>query len=73
MVAICVLSSLCYELDPVLDLCHSGIHAVAGALTSKAHHPDLGKSKYKKIYDVGQDFAQQCLLGLYIPIINHCD
>ena len=37
-----VLCSLGYELDPVLDLCHPGIDAMAGALASIAHHTNLG-------------------------------
>ena len=34
------------ELNPVLDLSHPGIHAMAGALASIAHHTNLGESKY---------------------------
>ena len=45
MVAIGVLGSLGHELDPVFDLSHPGIHAVAGALHSIAHHTNLGESK----------------------------
>ena len=39
-----VLGSLGYELDPVLDLGHPGIHTVAGALAAKAHHSNLENS-----------------------------
>ena len=46
LIAIGVLCSPGYELDPVLDLSHPGIHAVAGALAAIAHHSDLGESKY---------------------------
>ena len=46
MIAVGVLGSLGDELDPVLDLGHPGIHAVAGALAPIAHHTNLGESKY---------------------------
>ena len=46
LVAVCVLGFLSYELDPVLDLSHPGINSVAGALAAKAHHANLGESKY---------------------------
>ena len=45
-IAVGVLGSLGYELDPVLDLSHPGIHAVAGAFAAKAHHSHLGESRY---------------------------
>ena len=46
LVTVGILGSLGQELDPMLDLGHPGIHAVAGALTAIAHHPNLGESKY---------------------------
>ena len=46
VIAVGVLGSLGYELDPVLDLGHPGIHTVAGALTAIANHSHLGESKY---------------------------
>ena len=48
MVAVGVLGSLGNELDPMLDLGHPGIHAVAGALAPIANHSHLGESKYIK-------------------------
>ena len=48
LVTVGVLRSLCYELDPVLDLGHPGIHAMAGALTSIANYAHLGESKFIK-------------------------
>ena len=48
MVTVGVLGSLCYELDPVLDLGHPGIHTVAGALGPITHHAHLGESKFIK-------------------------
>ena len=45
LITVAVYSTLRYELDPVLHLGHPGIHTVAGALYSIAHHSDLGKSK----------------------------
>ena len=47
MIAVGVLGSLGDELDPVLDLGHPGIHAIAGAFTARTHHSHLGESKYK--------------------------
>ena len=44
LVTVGILGSLGYELDPVLHLGHPGIHAVAGTLTSIAHHTHLGES-----------------------------
>ena len=62
MIAVGVLGSLGDELDPVLDLGHPGIHAVAGALAPIAHHTNLGESKYIIInYNI--------LLGIFI--IHH--
>ena len=52
MVAIGVLGSLGHELDPVLDLGHPGIHAVAGALNSITHNSHLGDSKYIMYYEL---------------------
>ena len=46
LVTVAVLGSLGQELDPVLDLSHPGINAVAGALTPIADHSHLGESKY---------------------------
>ena len=46
LVTVAILGSLGQELDPVLDLSHPGIHAMAGALASKAHHSHLGESRY---------------------------
>ena len=46
MLAVSVLGSLGYELDPVLHLGHPAINAVAGALTSVANYSHLGESKY---------------------------
>ena len=46
MIAIGVTGSRGDELDPVLDLSHPGVHAVAGALTAIADHSHLGESKY---------------------------
>ena len=37
-----VLGFLGQKLDPVLDLCHPGIDAMAGTLASIAHHTNLG-------------------------------
>ena len=45
LITVAVYSTLRYELDPVLHLGHPGIHTIAGALYSIAHHSDLGKSK----------------------------
>ena len=42
LIAVGVLCSLGQELDPVLDLGHPGIHAVAWALASIAHNTNLG-------------------------------
>ena len=41
-----ILGSLGQELDPVLDLCHTAVYAVTGALTPVAEHSNLGDSKY---------------------------
>ena len=46
LIAVAILGSLCYELDPVLDLCDPGINSMAGALAAVANHPNLGESKY---------------------------
>ena len=46
MIAVGVLGSLGYELDPVLHLGDTGVYAVAGALTSIANHSHLRESKY---------------------------
>ena len=43
--AVAILGSLGYELDPMLDLGHPGIHSVAGALTPIAHNANLRESK----------------------------
>ena len=45
IITVGVHSSLGYELDPVFDLGHPGIHPDTGALTSKTHHTNLGESK----------------------------
>ena len=42
LIAVAILGSLGDKLNPVLDLGHPGIHAVTGALTSIANHPNLG-------------------------------
>ena len=47
LVTVAVLGSLGQELDPVLDLGHPGIYAIAGAFTARTHHSHLGESKYK--------------------------
>ena len=46
LIAVGVLCSLGQELDPVLDLGHPGINAVAGALTPIANNSHLGESEY---------------------------
>ena len=46
MVAVGILGFLGQELDPVLDLSHPAINAMAGALTPIADHSHLGESKY---------------------------
>ena len=45
LVAVGILGSRGYELDPVLHLGHPGIHTVAGALTPIAHNANLRESK----------------------------
>ena len=50
LIAVGVLGSLGQELDPVLDLGHTAVYAVAGALTSKADHSHLGESKYIELF-----------------------
>ena len=47
-ITVAILGSLGYELDPVLDLGHPGIHAMAGALTAITYNTHLGKSKFIK-------------------------
>ena len=49
LIAVAILGSLGDKLNPVPDLGHPGIHAVAGAFTSIAHDTDLRESK---IYQV---------------------
>ena len=44
-VAVAILGSLGQELDPMLHLRHTAVHAVAGALAAIAHHSHLGESK----------------------------
>ena len=46
LTTVCVLSSLGQELDPMLDLGHTAVNPVAGALTAIANHSHLGESKY---------------------------
>ena len=46
MVAVAILGSLGQELDPVLDSGDTAVNPVAGALTSIAHHTNLGESKF---------------------------
>ena len=46
MVAVGILGSLGQELNPMLDLGHTAVNAVAGALTAIADHSHLGESKY---------------------------
>ena len=45
MVAVGVLGSLGQELDPMLDLGHTAVHTVAGALTAITYNSHLGESK----------------------------
>ena len=42
LVAVGVLSPLCQELDPVLDLCHPGMDTVTRTLGAGAQHAYLG-------------------------------
>ena len=46
LLAVAIFGSLGQELDPMLDLGHTGIYTVAGALTAIADHSHLGESKY---------------------------
>ena len=46
LITVGVLGSLGQELDPVLDLGHTAVHTVAGALTPIADNSHLGESKY---------------------------
>ena len=46
LITVAVYSTLRYELDPVLHLGDTAVHAVAGALTAVANHSHLGESKY---------------------------
>ena len=41
-----ILGSLGQEKNPILDLGHTAVHTVAGALTSVANNSHLGESKY---------------------------
>ena len=49
LVAVGVLCSLGYELDPVLYLGHPGIHTVAGTLAPVTYNTNLGESKYIEV------------------------
>ena len=46
VVTVAILGSLGQELDPILDLGHTAVHTVAGALTPIADNSNLGESKY---------------------------
>ena len=46
LVTVAILGSLGQELDPMLHLGDTAVHAVAGALTPVANYSHLGKSKY---------------------------
>ena len=48
MIAIGVTGSRGDELDPVLDLSHSGIYTHIGALNAIAHNTNLGESNNNK-------------------------
>ena len=49
-ITVAILRSLGQELDPMLDLGHTAVNSVAGALTPETNHPHLGKSKYIKLF-----------------------
>ena len=59
LIAVAILCSLGQELDPVLDLSHPGVNAMAGALTPIANYSRLGESKYNNLW----------YLSIYIYII----
>ena len=46
LVAVGILGSLGQELDPMLDLGHTAVHTVAGALTPITNNSHLGESEY---------------------------
>ena len=47
-ITVTILGSLGQELDPVLDLSHTAINSMAGALAPVAHYSHLGESKIIK-------------------------
>ena len=64
-VTVAILGSLGHELDPVLDLGHQGIHAMAGALAPIAHHTHLGEPKYIMFTNCGIFISLPLLFILY--------
>ena len=45
-ITVAILSSLGQEPDPMLDLGHTAVHSMAGALTAIADNSNLGESKF---------------------------